>query len=102
MNTRKTLLGSAVVVYFIIAFEVLIMISPFAGFFYSVLNPLLTGLAARSSTRWHSVFFGLGIVVLLVCAGHIYAAKFRKKGAVLGGLYRFIRHPQYVALAIAG
>lgn len=36
IQPRKTILSSAVVLYFIIAFEVLIMISPFAGFFYSV------------------------------------------------------------------
>ncbi len=33
MNTKKTLLGSALVLYFVIAFEVLIMISPFRGVF---------------------------------------------------------------------
>ena len=46
MNTKKTLLRSALVLYFVIAFEVLIMISPFAGFFYSVFNPVLLKLAA--------------------------------------------------------
>jgi len=40
--------------------------------------------------------------VFLVCAGQIYTAKFTKKGAVLGGLYSFIRHPQYLALGVAG
>ncbi len=57
MNTRKTLLGSAVVVYFLIAFEVLIMISPFARFFYSIFNPILLKLAASSWTRWLSAFY---------------------------------------------
>src|SRR5512147_1511762 len=117
MNTRKTLLGSAVVLYFVIAFEVLIMISPFAGFFYSVFNPVLLKLAAQPSTRWLSAFylphmvlpqdwllrfvrvmgsvlFVAGMVVFVVCAGQIYTAKFRKKGAVLGWLYAYIRHPQ--------
>lgn len=125
MNTKKALLRSSIVLYFIIAFEVLIMISPFAGFFYSVFNPILLKLAAFSSTRWLSAFylphmvlpqdwflqfvrvmgsvlFVAGMVVFFVCAGQIYTAKFRKKGAVLGGLYAFIRHPQYLALGIAG
>ena len=125
MNTKKTLLRSALVLYFVIAFEVLIMISPFAGFFYSVFNPVLLKLASSSSTRWLSAFFlphmvlpqdplllfvrvmgsvlfVLGMVVFLVCAAQIYTAKFTKKGAVLGGLYSFIRHPQYLALGIAG
>ncbi len=125
MNTKKTLLKSALVLYFVIAFEVLIMISPFAGLFYSVFNPVLLKLAGNSATRWLSAFylphmvlpqdgflqfvrimgsvlFVLGMAVFLVCAGQIYTAKFRKKGAVLGGLYSFIRHPQYLALGIAG
>jgi protein-S-isoprenylcysteine O-methyltransferase Ste14 len=125
MNTKKTLLKSALVLYFVIAFEVLIMISPFAGFFYSVFNPVLLKFAASSSTRWMSAFFlphmvlpdaplllfvrvagsvlfVLGMAAFLVCAVQIYTAKFTKKGAVLGGLYAFIRHPQYLALGIAG
>jgi protein-S-isoprenylcysteine O-methyltransferase Ste14 len=125
MNTRKTLLGSALVVYFVIAFEVLIMISPFAGFFYSVFNPVLLKLAGHPSTRWLSAFylphmvlpqdgllqfvrvmgsvlFVLGMAIFLACAAQIYTAKFMKKGAVLGGLYSIIRHPQYLGLGIAG
>ncbi len=125
MNTKKTLLGSALVLYFVIALEVLIMISPFAGFFYSVFNPVLLKLASNSTTRWLSAFylphmvlpqdwflqfirvmgsvlFVVGVLIFLVCAGQIYYAKFTKKGAVLGGLYSFIRHPQYLALGIAG
>jgi protein-S-isoprenylcysteine O-methyltransferase Ste14 len=125
MDTKKTLLRSVIVLYFIIAFEVLIMISPFAGFFYAVFNPVLLKLAAHASTRWLSAFFLphmvlpsdgflqivrimgsilliLGLAVFLVCAGQIYTAKLRKKGAVLGGLYSIIRHPQYLALGIAG
>ena len=125
MNTKKTLLRSAFVLYFVIAFEVLIMISPFAGFFYSVFNPVLLKFADHSSTRWLSAFylphmvlpedslllflrvmgsvlFVLGMAVFIICAIQIYAAKFMQKGAVLGGLYSFIRHPQYVALGLAG
>jgi protein-S-isoprenylcysteine O-methyltransferase Ste14 len=125
VNTRKTLLGSMLVLYFVIAFEVLIMISPFAGFFYAVFNPVLLKLAAHSSTRWLSAFylphmvlpqdwflkfvrivgsvlFVAGMVVFLVCAAQVYTAKLRRKGAVVGGLYSAIRHPQYIALGIAG
>ena len=125
MNTRKTLLWSTLVLYFIIAFEVLIMISPFAGFFYSAFNPFLLKLAAHPSTRWLSAFylphmvlpddgllrfirvmgsvlFVVGMVLFSVCAAQIYTAKFMKKGAVLKGLYAMIRHPQYLSLSIAG
>jgi protein-S-isoprenylcysteine O-methyltransferase Ste14 len=125
MNTRKTLLGGALVLYFVIALEVLIMISPFAGFFYSVFNPILLKIATHSSTRWlsafflphmvlpqdwflqfirvmGSVFFVAGMAVFLICAAQVYTAKIRKKGAVVGGLYSAIRHPQYLALGTAG
>jgi protein-S-isoprenylcysteine O-methyltransferase Ste14 len=125
VNTKKTLLRSAIVLYFVIAFEVLIMISPFAGFFYSVFNPMLLKLAAHSSTRWLSAFylphmilpqdgllqfvrvmgsvlFVFGMGIFFMCAAQIYIAKFHKKGAVLAGLYSIIRHPQYLALGIAG
>jgi protein-S-isoprenylcysteine O-methyltransferase Ste14 len=125
MNTKKTLLRSALVLYFVIAFEVLIMISPFAGFFYSVFNPVLLKLAGNSATRWLSAFylphmvlpqdrflqfvrvmgsvlFVVGMAVFFVCAAQIYTAKLTKKGAVLKGLYSYIRHPQYLGLGIAG
>ena len=125
MQTKKTFLRSAVVLYFIMAFEVLIMISPFAGFFYSVFNPVLLKLASHPATRWLSAFylphmvlpgdgflvmlrisgsvlFILGMVLFFACALQIYASKLLKKGAVLGGLYSWIRHPQYLALATAG
>jgi hypothetical protein len=49
-----------------------------------------------------SMLFVFGMVFFLLCAAQIYAAKFTKKGAVLAGLYSVIRHPQYLALSIAG
>src|SRR5208337_3921193 len=86
---------------------------------------VLLKLASNSTTRWLSAFylphmvlpqdwfllsvrvlgsvlFVVGMVVFFVCAAQIYFAKFTKKGAVLGGLYSIIRHPQYLALGIAG
>jgi len=114
-----------IVLYFVICLEILIMISPFAGFFYSVFNPFLVRLTAHPVSGWltsfflphmvlssslfliavrvaGSVFLLAGLLLFLVCAVQIYSAKFRQKGAVTGGLYRFIRHPQYLALAVAG
>jgi protein-S-isoprenylcysteine O-methyltransferase Ste14 len=125
MNKTKVIFGSAVVFYFVIALEVLIMISPFAGFFYSVFNPFLLETAKYSSTRWltafflphmvlpgdgllkfirvmGSILFVLGVVIFLVCAFQIYIAKLGRKGAVLSGIYAVIRHPQYLGLALAG
>jgi protein-S-isoprenylcysteine O-methyltransferase Ste14 len=118
-------LGGVIVLYFIIALEVLIMISPFAAFFYAALSPVLLFLAQWSSTRWLTAFFlphmvmppGLllqvvrvagsvifvaGAVIFLVCAGQVYFHKFFRRGPALGGLYRWIRHPQYLALAATG
>jgi len=125
MGKTKAMLNSAIVLYFVIGLEILIMISPFAGFFYSAFNPVLLGLAKYRATQWLSAFFfthmvvppnaplkivrvmgsllfPLGIAIFLVCAIQVYSSKFLKRGAVLTGLYRWIRHPQYLALSIAG
>jgi protein-S-isoprenylcysteine O-methyltransferase Ste14 len=125
MNRSRPLLGSVIVLYFVIALEVLVMISPFAGFFYAVFNPVLLFLANWPSTRWladfflphmvlppgillkavrvaGSVLFVSGAVVFLVCAGQVYFHKIWHRGPALGGLYRWIRHPQYLTLAVTG
>ncbi|QWR78440.1 methyltransferase family protein [Candidatus Magnetomonas plexicatena] len=125
MNKSKTFFSAAAVFYFIIGLEVLIMISPFAGFFYSAFNPFLLATSKFTATRWlsvfflphmvvppdaflkfirvmGSVFFVGGISLFFICAFLVYRAKFLKKGAVVKGLYTFIRHPQYAALITAG
>lgn len=125
MSKTKAVLNSAIVLYFVICFEILIMISPFAGFFYSAFNPVLLGMAKYPATKWLSSFFFthmvvppngplkvvrvmgsilflLGITVFSICAIQVYSHKFLKRGAVLKGLYRRIRHPQYLGLSIAG
>ena len=116
--------NSAIILSFIVAFEILIMISPFAFFFYAVFNPFLLALNQNSITRWltafflphmivppndvlifirivGSVFFVAGMLVFLVCAGQVYLGKLFKKGTATKGLYMFVRHPQYVALTFA-
>ncbi len=123
MNKKRALGNSAIVLYFIIGLEIMIMISPFAGFFYSVFNPFLLGLAAYPATKWLSAFFlphmvvppndflkfirvmgsvlfVLGMGIFFVCALQVYANKFLKKGTALKGLYSVIRHPQYVGLGV--
>lgn len=115
---------SGIVLSFIVAFEIIIMISPFAFFFYAVFNPFLLALNQSSITRWltafflphmivppnamlagiriiGSVFFVAGVLVFLICAGQVYLGKLFKKGTATKGLYLFIRHPQYVSLAFA-
>ncbi|MGD0281555.1 MAG: isoprenylcysteine carboxylmethyltransferase family protein [Dissulfurispiraceae bacterium] len=122
---RKAVLSSAIVLYFIIGFEILIMISPFAGLFYSVFTPFLLELVKYPATRWLSAFylphmvvppddllkfirvmgsvlFVSGIAVFMICAFQVYANKFLKRGTALKGLYSVIRHPQYVGLVCAG
>ncbi|MGD0265830.1 MAG: methyltransferase [Candidatus Methylomirabilota bacterium] len=125
MKQSKALFHGAIVLYFIIALEFLIMISPFAGLFYSVFNPLLVAAGRYPATRWLSAFFLphmvvppdallqlirilgsvlfiVGMVVFLGCAVQVYAHKLLKKGAALKGLYAVLRHPQYLGLGMAG
>jgi protein-S-isoprenylcysteine O-methyltransferase Ste14 len=101
------------------------MISPAAGFFYAAFNPVLLSLAQTPATRWltafylphmvspatpllqavrvgGSVLFVVGVLIFLICAGQVYYHKFARKGVALRGLYTWIRHPQYLGLAITG
>jgi protein-S-isoprenylcysteine O-methyltransferase Ste14 len=111
--------------FFIMALEVMIMISPFAFFFYSVFSPVFNFLDQHAATRWATTFFLphmilpptlflkavrvagsvlilLGLVTFTVCALQVYLGKIFKWGIANKGLYRFIRHPQYLALGIWG
>ena len=45
---------------------------------------------------------GIGLILFVAGAVPIYVSKLRRAGAVTGGLYRWIRHPQYVAFALVG
>jgi protein-S-isoprenylcysteine O-methyltransferase Ste14 len=119
------MLDGIIAVYFLIALEVLVMISPFAGFFYAAFNPVLLVLAGSPATRWLAAFFlphmvlppGVflktlrvagsvlfvgGAVVFLVCAAQVYSHKLLRRGPAAGLLYRWIRHPQYLALGATG
>ena len=114
-----------IIVFFIMAFEVMIMISPFAFFFYSVFNPILHWLQDYSATRWltgfflphmilpptmflravrilGSVLFVVGSLTFFVCAFQVYIGKILKWGVANKGLYGLIRHPQYLALGLWG
>jgi protein-S-isoprenylcysteine O-methyltransferase Ste14 len=111
--------------YLVIVFEIVYMISPFALYYYSAYGPSLNFLHRWPQTAWLSGFFlphfsetsswllnllhNLGwklflaaLILFLIGAGHIYYAKFAKKGAVSGGLYKLVRHPQYTAFAMMG
>jgi protein-S-isoprenylcysteine O-methyltransferase Ste14 len=111
--------------YLVIVFEIVYMISPLALYYYSAYGPSLNFLHNWPQTAWLSQFFlphytessswvlnalhkvgwkifYAGLILFLIGAGQIYHAKFTKKGAVTGGLYRFVRNPQYTAFAIMG
>lgn len=113
LNRLRGLFGGVIVLYFIIALEVLIMISPFAAVFYAALNPVLLFFAEWPATRWltafflphmvtppgvflqvvrvaGSVLFVAGAIVFLICAGQVYFHKLFRPGPALGGLYRWI------------
>ena len=125
VNRLRGLFGGVIILYFIIALEVLIMISPFAAFFYAAFNPVLLFFAQSPATSWLTAFFlphmvsppGLllqtvrlagsalfvvGAVVFFVCMAQVYFHKFFRQDPALGGLYRWIRHPQYLALGATG
>jgi len=93
----------AIFLSFVVAFEIAIMISPFAFFFYAVFNPFLLALNQSSLTRWltafflphmvvppnealtvirilGSVFFVVGMLIFFACAGQVYLGKLLKKG----------------------
>jgi len=114
-----------ILVYAAATLEMIIMVTPFAAYFYSVYTPLLHGLGASAATAWLPQFFlphlaytriaafryaeWLGAVLALVgllgfvvCAIQLYYGKFIKKQLVTGGLYGRVRHPQYLMLIIAG
>jgi protein-S-isoprenylcysteine O-methyltransferase Ste14 len=122
---RSVAAQGGIIVFFIMAFEVMIMISPFAFFFYSVFNSFLHWLENFSATRWltdfflphmilpptlflksirilGSVLFVVGAVTFAICALQVYLGKIFKWGIADKGLYSIIRHPQYLALGLWG
>ncbi len=124
IGARRTLWASGAF-YALVAFEFFYMASPFAAYFYGVYGPGLDWLEASASTSWlvrffmphvveettsrfvdiHEwtgrVLFLGGLAGFAVGAVQVYRAKLHRNGAVTGGLYRHIRHPQYLALIVA-
>ncbi|MGM9539537.1 methyltransferase family protein, partial [Anaerovibrio sp.] len=119
-------LRSTLPFYLLIAFEMLYMAGPFAMYFYGVYNPILqffnsspilsvlnsfflphiartTNSLLINAHEHAGAFLAItGFVTFLIGAVQIYYSKFTRKGAVTGGIYRFIRHPQYTSFAICG
>src|SRR3970282_1150349 len=122
---RRLAARGAIGLSFVVALEIVIMISPFALFFYAVFNPVLLALDRSPATRWLTAFFLphmvvspdpalsairvlgsvafiVGAAVFLACAVQVYAGKLLRAGPATRGLYAVIRHPQYLALAVSG
>ncbi|MEW6186436.1 MAG: isoprenylcysteine carboxylmethyltransferase family protein [Thermodesulfobacteriota bacterium] len=112
--------------YLIIGFEFFYMASPFAVYFYSIYGPGLRFINHSPALTWLTNLFlphiaeettsGLlrernviGAVLAFIgflgfCLGavQVYYHKLARKGAVLGGVYSLIRHPQYASLMLCG
>jgi protein-S-isoprenylcysteine O-methyltransferase Ste14 len=116
---------SAWLLYTLIVLEILFMVSPFAAYYYSIYAMPLNVLQQSPSTAWLTMYvlphfaysdswLANGLVLIswpLILTGvvsfvfgfcQIYWSKFTRREAVEVGLYRYIRHPQYVALAVIG
>jgi len=121
----RTIKTSAWFIYTLIVLEFLFMVSPFAAYYYSIYATPLNALQDSQYTAWLTMYLlphfaysdswlanGLiliswplilfGIVLFVFGFCQIYWSKLTSKATVEVGLYRFIRHPQYVALAVIG
>lgn len=111
--------------YFLVAFEFAYMAGPFAIYFYSLYSPVLNFFNNIPGLNWLIQFFlphaarqtaspflkGLevlgiiltaaGLLVFALGAVQIYYSKLAKKGAVMGGLYKYVRHPQYSVFIVS-
>jgi protein-S-isoprenylcysteine O-methyltransferase Ste14 len=122
---KSKLLNLAWVPYIIILFEMLYMATPFVAFFYSVYQFPLKFLNENPVTAWliqtilpHFVetnsnflhliinagwiMMAIGSIIFIIGFVQIYYTKFAKRGAVTGGIYNLIRHPQYAAWILFG
>ncbi len=121
-TVKRTFWGAAAF-YILIAFEFFYMASPFAAYFYAVYqpalnffneSPVLAGLVSyflphfsqtsSALINLHNVFGAIlaffGFLGFCVGACQVYYHKLAKKGAVTGGIYNYIRHPQYASFII--
>lgn len=121
---QKLLLYGSILAYCLIGIEIIVMISPFALYFYSVYAPILNLLAASRLTSWTTEFFlphmvflddpvilgisylqiflVIGLLLFFTAAIPLYWGRFTGKGVVTFSFYSKIRHPQYLFLAISG
>ena len=124
--TQKSAAFAACLFYAVVAFEFFYMASPFAAYFYGVYGPGLDLLSQNSMFALLTQFFlphivretesaivnlalpvGIslflfGLVVFAIGAFQVYKSKLQKREEVSGLVYRYIRHPQYLALMVSG
>jgi protein-S-isoprenylcysteine O-methyltransferase Ste14 len=124
-TVRYWLSRAMALVYGLVMFEVIIMVSPFAFYFYAAYGPSLKWLNHSMATAWltgfllpHAVLttspllefirwdlgryaLGLGMLAFLFLAGQIYGSKLLGRKMVTCGVYRYIRHPQYLCLTLS-
>jgi protein-S-isoprenylcysteine O-methyltransferase Ste14 len=125
IERRRLLSRIVAIIYGLVMFEVIIMISPFAFYFYAAYGPTLRWLNHSQATAWltgfllpHAVFttssfleflrwdlgryaFGLGLVGFFLLALQIYGSRLFGHKIVTSGAYRYVRHPQYLCLGIS-
>ena len=123
-TSQRLLLLGTILAYGLIGIEIIIMISPFALYFYSVYAPILHVLSASPLTSWTTEFFlphmvflddplilaisylqvllVIGLVLFFTAAIPLYWGRFTGRGVVTFSFYGKIRHPQYLFLAISG
>jgi protein-S-isoprenylcysteine O-methyltransferase Ste14 len=122
---RQIFGSTAWLFYAVFVFEILFMISPAALHFYAAFGPVLNLLHASAATAWLTQFFlphvstssstilnasrsagfsliAAGLGCFVAGALPIYWCKLRGGGPFVGGLYRLVRHPQYLGLAVMG
>ncbi len=123
-SVAKGTFWGALLFYLLIAFEFFYMAGPFAAYFYSAYSPALNffndipilswldsfflphAVRETSSTLINSheligaVFAIGGFLAFFTGACQVYYSKIRKKGVVTGGIYNYIRHPQYISFII--
>jgi len=111
--------------YALIVLEFFYMASPFAAYIYSAYGPGLDWLSRSELTAWTTrfvlphivsqttsafvnshtiaglVLLLLGLIGFAIGAFRIYRNKFGHGAIIQSGLYRYIRHPQYLSLIVA-
>ncbi len=123
-SVAKGTFWGALLFYFLISFEFFYMAGPFAAYFYSAYAPTLNFFNDIPILSWLGSFFlphavretsstlinaheiiGAvltigGLLAFCVGACQVYYSKIAKKGVVTGGIYNYVRHPQYISFMI--